>query len=569
VSAFRTGEDEALGATTSDSGGSYELSFTVLAPDAPEELRLESEERRFADTSLTVGFSESITQGIGLPSISISTVEELQAIQTDSGFPLDGFYKQTADIDASGTATWNGGEGFEPIGDETVPFSGSFNGNGFVIEGLSSEIGGLFGFVAQESTLQTVSLKSINIQGSGGLAGVSKANIRNSFVDGTVDGSGGLVGRNDGGNIRDSESKATVNGRSSVGGLVGRNIDGELKNSRASGDVTGVVSDVGGLVGINNGGNIESSEASGDVDGGGDSGGGLVGTNANGTIQSSMATGNVVGGDRVGGLAGVSGGVSGAEILDSKATGSVSSIRDEERFAGGLVGDNSGIIRNSEATRDVVGRFAVGGLVGRNRGDIQSSNASGNAEGSDWVGGLVGGNSGGIQESSATGNVEAPRVTGGLVGNNDGSVEASFSVGDVTGSNELVGGLVGENEGGTVRSSYAMGSVTGGNEVGGLAGTNTNDGEIEECYAVGAVSGDEDVGGLIGANGANVSTSFWDTEATGQDDGVGRGTPDGTTGLTTDEMQGESAQDNMDGFDFQDTWQVVSGDYPALFWEEN
>jgi len=24
----------------------------------------------------------------------------------------------------------------------------------------------------------------------------------------------------------------------------------------------------------------------------------------------------------------------------------------------------------------------------------------------------------------------------------------------------------------------------------------------------------------------------------------------------------------MGSFDFQDTWQVVTGDYPALFWED-
>jgi hypothetical protein len=43
---------------------------------------------------------------------------------------------------------------------------------------------------------------------------------------------------------------------------------------------------------------------------------------------------------------------------------------------------------------------------------------------------------------------------------------------------------------------------------------------------------------------------------------------DGTASLNTSEMQGNSAEENMDGFDFQDTWRVVMGDYPALQWEE-
>ena len=29
-----------------------------------------------------------------------------------------------------------------------------------------------------------------------------------------------------------------------------------------------------------------------------------------------------------------------------------------------------------------------------------------------------------------------------------------------------------------------------------------------------------------------------------------------------------STEENMDGFDFQNTWRVVTGDYPALQWEE-
>lgn len=38
------------------------------------------------------------------------------------------------DIDASATSGWNGGTGFEPIGqDGLTPFFGTFDGNGGVI----------------------------------------------------------------------------------------------------------------------------------------------------------------------------------------------------------------------------------------------------------------------------------------------------------------------------------------------------------------------------------------------------------------------------------------------------
>jgi hypothetical protein len=201
--------------------------------------------------------------------------------------------------------------------------------------------------------------------------------------------------------------------------------------------------------------------------------------------------------------------------------------------------------------------------------------ASSSVEGGDSnIGGLVGINSEGeIGNSEATGDVTGGSEVGGLVGQNEaGTVNSSTAKGTVEGNNR-VGGLVGynsetRNEGGTVVTSYGTGSVSGDEGVGALVGGNSGDSDITESYAVGTVSGNRDTGGLIGVNGASISSSYWDTETTGQSDGVGRGSPDGTTGLTTSEMQGNSAEENMGGFDFQNTWRVVIGDYPALQWEE-
>jgi len=40
------------------------------------------------------------------------------------------YYKQTADIDASSTTGWNSGSGFSPIGNDTINFTGTYDGNG-------------------------------------------------------------------------------------------------------------------------------------------------------------------------------------------------------------------------------------------------------------------------------------------------------------------------------------------------------------------------------------------------------------------------------------------------------
>lgn len=61
--------------------------------------------------------------------------------------------------------------------------------------------------------------------------------------------------------------------------------------------------------------------------------------------------------------------------------------------AGGLVGLNSGSIRDCYSTASVASSsYAVGGLVGKNTGTIERTIASGNIEGYDYVGGLVGAN---------------------------------------------------------------------------------------------------------------------------------------------------------------------------------
>jgi hypothetical protein len=41
---------------------------------------------------------------------------------------------QTADIDASETTAWNDGAGFIPIGNSSIKFTGSYNGQGFIVD---------------------------------------------------------------------------------------------------------------------------------------------------------------------------------------------------------------------------------------------------------------------------------------------------------------------------------------------------------------------------------------------------------------------------------------------------
>src|SRR5262245_50398005 len=311
---------------------------------------------------------------------------------------------------------------------------------------------------------------------AGGLVGsnVAGSTIANSRARGTVTGGnyasvGGLVGQN---------------GFAGTGGSVGF-----IRDSFATGNVNnGAFGMAGGLVGSQGpGSKITDSQAFGIVtanaNGTGESfaaAGGLVGQNE-GTITSTTAptaSSNCAQGSAF-----------------SCATGAVSVAAGGN--AGGLVGHNSGLIERTFATGAVSGGAdsAIGGLVGANFCDgcgfnnanptIVGSFASGNVTGGGLAGGLVGDNGGIIDFSFATGavRVNSPGngdlVAGGLVGSNFGTISNSFATGSVTstgGDLLTLGGFAGFNEG-TITNSFATGDVKANNPaafvlLGGFVGGN-------------------------------------------------------------------------------------------------
>ncbi|MDE1993070.1 MAG: filamentous hemagglutinin N-terminal domain-containing protein, partial [Rhizobiaceae bacterium] len=272
---------------------------------------------------------------------TISNLHQLALIGTN----LSGSYVLGADIDASDTAgssasgIWSAASGWVPIG-PTSGFSGTFDGDGHVIWGLTlnaAGYAGLFDTTTGSSTIKNVGVTNANVTGTNYYAGI-------------------LVGNN-GGTISNAYVSGTVSGDAITGGLVGEN-EGTITLSHATSTVAGgytysfALWTAGGLVGINDG-----------------------------TISQSYATGNVSGEFEAGGLAGENSGT----ISQSYATGSVSG-----QLNGGLVGRNYRVIQDAYATGAVSGsQGANGGLVGRNFGLIQNSYAIGAVSRGLYEGGLV------------------------------------------------------------------------------------------------------------------------------------------------------------------------------------
>src|SRR5690606_28086892 len=184
----------------------------------------------------------------------ITDIYGLQGLTTT----LDANAVLANDIDASGTSGWNGGLGFEPIGTIGNPFSGSLNGQGNVIQGLTivrplQLAVGLFGSIDNDGVITGVGLSGGSVTGEdmvGALAGSSRGTISESYSALSVTGNssiGGLVGSLAGvGAISQSYATGPVQGEAAVGGLVGFN-SGSVSESYASG-VIQLQPIVGGLV---------------------------------------------------------------------------------------------------------------------------------------------------------------------------------------------------------------------------------------------------------------------------------------------------------------------------------
>ncbi len=239
----------------------------------------------------------------------ISTVECLQSIST----AMDAHYLLANDIDAAVTDGWNDGAGFTPIGDFDQRFSGSINGNSYVITGLyidrpAVDHAALIGYLDVDGVLTGITLIDTEIVGKrrvGGLAGYGLGTVEGCHVHGDISGElyvGGLVGTLLGGTISHSSTSGNVTGDNDVGGLLGTN-EGTVLGSYSDSDVTGS-SRIGGLVGYNLfDSTVENSYATGDVEGTSNIGG-FVGRNREGMIRYSYSAGQVTGGDHTGGFAG-------------------------------------------------------------------------------------------------------------------------------------------------------------------------------------------------------------------------------------------------------------------------
>ena len=404
--------------------------------------------------------------------------------------------------------------GWNPIGSSSSSFTGTFEGNNFVIKNLYMKDSdannlGLFVKIDEGTEIQNLSLDLVYVSGTNLTAGlvseVSTANsggsidnchiTGNSIIEGTSNGAtavrvGGITAHN-GTKISNSSSSAQITGNYTgsgnievySGSLVGQQKgSGDISHSHATGSVTSTStyrSYSGGLLGyLDNGGSISYSYATGAV--------------SSNSVNRSYSGGLVAFQDAFNN--------SGSIISNSYASGAVySSSSSQHAYSGGLVAyQNTGtsIVSYSYATGSVSSyapssggtkRAISGGLVGiQSGGNISYSYATGVVSSSaliySYSGGLVAWLSGTdsmISHSYATGSVSSSSssvsYSGGLVGLQTAAnsmINYSYATGASldSDSNSYSGGLVARQTVGSISHSYATGSVGNALYTGSLVG---------------------------------------------------------------------------------------------------
>jgi subtilisin family serine protease len=186
----------------------------------------------------------------------IETAEQLNNVR----YSLASHFKQIALINLN-TPPWNLEEGWKPIGSEADPFSGQYNGNGNVINGLfinrpNDDHAGLFSVLS--GSIANLGITDFYISANelaGALCGKNEnADITTCFSSGEIHStgiSGGICGMNSG-NINNCYSAVQIVSEYLAGGLCGIN-SGTIHSSYAVGFNT-TNEQSGGLVALENNG---------------------------------------------------------------------------------------------------------------------------------------------------------------------------------------------------------------------------------------------------------------------------------------------------------------------------
>lgn len=342
--------------------------------------------------------------------VAIGTAQELYAYAADVNAGNSADAELTADITVD--------DSFTAIGTTEHPFTGSFNGNGYEISGISLEAdgyAGLFGS-ADGATIE----------------GVSVAGSFDCVSDDTAKYAGAIVAYAVETTVADCSVNATVYGDDSIGGVVGYAEKTTIDNC-----TTGATAYIGGY-------NTDC--------------GGIVGTAVDSTVAACTNNAYIDGEANVGGIAGQ------AKNTDVALCTSNGTINANGNNAGGVVGYAGGTIAISVNKGSVSADNKAGGIAGSAKEcEITESYNTGNVKVYDnYCAGIVAiMTESTISDCYNTGSVSgADSAFAGIFAMlNGGTVATSYNAGAVSGNCKTYAGI-GSSVAGTVTNCYSIDTAT-------------------------------------------------------------------------------------------------------------
>lgn len=187
-----------------------------------------------------------------------------------------------------------------------------------------------------------------------------------------------------------------------------------------------------------------------------------------------------------------------AVVDDLHLNGTVQPEKNGNTDIGGLVGINSGTVRNCSFTGTVSANERIGGIAGRNKvsGVIDNCSAAGTVYGDHYIGGIAGENRGVVRNcvNRAEVNTHVNHNSVSVGGTGIASLTQKESISEATN----IGGIAGTSSG-MIRgcdNRANIGYEKMGYNVGGIAGSQI--GFITECENHGIINGSNGVGGIVG-----------------------------------------------------------------------
>ena len=240
-----------------------------LELELDKEYRINIESENGAKTAKKISVS-SIT--------NISNVDQFVAFRdsVNAGLTYEGAtINLTSDIDLSSVCykvdgTTTNDVSWEPIGNATNPFKGTFNGNHKVIKNLYINLQqdnvGLFGKIARARIKKVIIDENSSITGNiyvGGIVGIAQTGSvieecgNNATINGN-NGVGGVCGVTQNTTLKISYNKGEIGGNYNIGGITGYIVNDGGKNGHSVtscyniGDIDGISYGIGGIVGQGN-----------------------------------------------------------------------------------------------------------------------------------------------------------------------------------------------------------------------------------------------------------------------------------------------------------------------------